>query len=81
MIQLTSTVSITQNGENPELYFEQYIRKNKKNPLNRNLGRLPSVTNGNKMASCNNKYRKNSKTEILLEDSLPCLLQGRLHPC
>lgn len=31
MIQLTSTVSITQNGENPELSFEQYIRKNKKN--------------------------------------------------
>lgn len=33
MIQLTSTVSITQNGENPELYFEQYIRKNKKKLL------------------------------------------------
>lgn len=31
MIQLISTVSITQNGENPELSFEQYIRKNKKN--------------------------------------------------
>lgn len=30
MIQLTSTVSITQNGENPELSFEQYIRKNTK---------------------------------------------------
>lgn len=30
MIQLTSTVSITQNGENPELSLEQYIRKNKK---------------------------------------------------
>lgn len=33
MIQLTSTVSITQNGENPELSFERYIRKNKKTYL------------------------------------------------
>lgn len=69
MIQLTSTVSITQNGENPELSFEQYIRKNKKNLFNnRDLGRLQFVTNGNKMASCYKKYRKNSKIEILLED-------------
>lgn len=81
MIQLTSTVSITQNGENPELSFERYIRKNKKNVNNRDLGRLPSVTNGNKMALWYKKYRKNSKIGILLQDFIPCLLQGRLHPC
>lgn len=53
-----------------------------KKPVNNgDLGRLLSVTNGNKTASCYKKYRKNSKIGILLQDFIPCLLQGRLHPC
>lgn len=65
----------------PWAVFWTVHQKEFKKPINRDLGRLQSVTNGNKMASCYNKYRKNSKIEILLENSLPCFLQGRLHPC
>lgn len=65
MIQLISTVSITQNGENLELSFEPYIRKDKKKiKINQDLGKSSSFTNENNMASCCKKYRKNCKIEI-----------------
>lgn len=63
MIQLISTVSITQNGENLELSFEPYIRKDKKKK-NQDLGKSSSFTNENNMASRCKKYRKNCEIEI-----------------